>query len=538
MCCCCPPAISAIFCLWVQSGFSKGTVAGALTFFPPDPPLYKFERFDKDGNILPEINDDDDDDDNDDDSDSDNDDDNDNDDNEKKNKKKKKGSGSGNGTETAVNGGEVIDRGDDRNGNNGDASTGVEVVTDGAYQAREGQTKEKVRSPAQQFTDQARELRIRGKKRNVRDTKDAANKISYRLILDPRLQPPRFHNGGTVDAVKIPTGKNKNKSSKSKPESESESEESTPKSTSKSKSSKAKAKSKAKDKKIAQSISHCAAIVYKVPSTNLETTSQGKKTMTIIYSHGNATDIGAMYPLQAILSNSLECNVVSYDYSGYGESGGTAMESNTYTDIAGVYEWTLENVCFGDESRIILYGQSVGSGPCCHLSQKIDGLGGMILHSPFMSGMRVLTPSRYVYSLFVIVLHFFYQRWGRHNPIFMSCISRTLSFYSFFYFPSFCSFLFLLRTQTLTTYSALACLDIYPNIDRVCKTKCPVMVIHGRLDEEVDISHGTSMHQAVPNHCKRDPWWVPDRGHNDITEGPGKLVEYVGRLRSFMESLD
>ena len=86
--------------------------------------------------------------------------------------------------------------------------------------------------------------------------------------------------------------------------------------------------------------------------------------------------------------------------------------------------------------------------------------------------------------------------------------------------------------------SALACLDVYPNIDRVRKTKCPVMVIHGRLDEEVDITHGTSMHQAVPHHFKRDPWWVPDRGHNDITEGPGKLMEYVGRLRSFMESLD
>ena len=116
--------------------------------------------------------------------------------------------------------------------------------------------------------------------------------------------------------------------------------------------------------------------------------------MTIIYSHGNATDVGAMYPLQAILSNSLECNVVSYDYSGYGESGSVAMEENTYTDIAGVYEWTLKNVCDGDESRIILYGQSVGSGPCCHLAKQVDGLGGMVLHSPFMSGMRVLTPSR------------------------------------------------------------------------------------------------------------------------------------------------
>ena len=293
MCCCCPSAIQALFCLWVQSGFSKGTVAGALTFFPPDPPLYKFERLDKQGNLLPDEPDDSDDED---------------------------------------------DEQDDNN----------EVVTDGNYQAREGQTKEKVRSPAQQFTDQAKSLRKRGQKRNAHDAKDAANGVTYTLVLDPRLQPPRFRTGGTTEAVKIPT------------------------------SSKA----------------HCAAIVCKVPPSNKDTTSDGKKTMTIIYSHGNATDVGAMHPLQLILSNSLECNVVSYDYSGYGESGGVAMEHNTYTDIRGVYEWTLKNICDGDESRIVLYGQSVGSGPCCYLAKEVDGLGGMVLHSPFMSGMRVLTPSR------------------------------------------------------------------------------------------------------------------------------------------------
>ena len=57
--CCCPPAISALFYLWVRSGFSKGSVAGALTFFPPDPPLYKFQRVGKNGEILPDVDDDD-----------------------------------------------------------------------------------------------------------------------------------------------------------------------------------------------------------------------------------------------------------------------------------------------------------------------------------------------------------------------------------------------------------------------------------------------------------------------------------------------
>ena len=64
------------------------------------------------------------------------------------------------------------------------------------------------------------------------------------------------------------------------------------------------------------------------------------------------------------------------------------------------------------------------------------------------------------------------------------------------------------------------------------------MLIHGKLDEEVHFSHGMSLYKAVPDHLKRTPWWVPDRGHNDITEGPGKLTEYIGKLREFLESLD
>lgn len=64
------------------------------------------------------------------------------------------------------------------------------------------------------------------------------------------------------------------------------------------------------------------------------------------------------------------------------------------------------------------------------------------------------------------------------------------------------------------------------------------MVIHGRLDEEVDVSHGVGMHKAVPSQYQREPWWVPNRGHNDITEGPGMLTEYIRRIRNFLNSLD
>jgi hypothetical protein len=198
-------------------------------------------------------------------------------------------------------------------------------------------------SAAKQLTDRARESRKRAKVRNQRDLADAKAGVTYRLLLDPRLmRSPLTSSVGTVDAVKIPSTRGV----------------------------------------------YVAALVYRVPRPT-------SRTKTIIYSHGNATDIGAMFPMQSILVQSLEANVVCYDYSGYGESGGVAEENNTYSDIKAVYKYCIEHVS-PNPLNIVLYGQSVGSGPVCHLAYKNKDLGGIILHSPFTSGMRVLTPSRYV----------------------------------------------------------------------------------------------------------------------------------------------
>ena len=39
--------------------------------------------------------------------------------------------------------------------------------------------------------------------------------------------------------------------------------------------------------------------------------------------------------------------------------------------------------------------------------------------------------------------------------------------------------------RVLTESRALSCLDIYPNVDRASRLECPVMVVHGTKDEEV-----------------------------------------------------
>ena len=48
---------------------------------------------------------------------------------------------------------------------------------------------------------------------------------------------------------------------------------------------------------------------------------------TIIFSHGNATDIGQMRDFLLDLRKRLKVNIVAYDYSGYGLSSGIPHSS-------------------------------------------------------------------------------------------------------------------------------------------------------------------------------------------------------------------
>jgi len=357
MCYCCfPPAITALLCLWVRSGFSKASVAGALTFFPPNPAFYKFERYDRNGEKIADD--------------------------------------------------EEEDDEDDENESKEDDSN-TELNNESEKQ--------------ESLSARTKKLQQKALLKFERDEQDARDGVTYKIIPDPRI--PKVKYEGMIQSVKIYNQ---------------------------------------------QAKSYIATVVYHSASNE----------RTLIYSHGNATDIGAMSYVQGILAKNLNINIVMYDYSGYGESGGIPLEPNTYKDIETVYNFALTKFCGGNPRKIIIYGQSVGSGPSCYLC-ALHKVGGLILHSPFMSGMRVLTPSR-----------------------------------------------------------ALACLDIYPNIDRIKKVQVPVMIIHGLQDEEVDASHGHALYSAVDPQYRAEPWWVSDRGHNDICEGKGRMTEYVKRLRNYLASLE
>lgn len=71
-------------------------------------------------------------------------------------------------------------------------------------------------------------------------------------------------------------------------------------------------------------------------------------------------------------------------------------EHNTYSDIEAAYK-CLEESFGAKQEDIILYGQSVGSGPTLDLAARLPRLRAVVLHSPILSGLRVMYPVKRTY---------------------------------------------------------------------------------------------------------------------------------------------
>ncbi len=86
---------------------------------------------------------------------------------------------------------------------------------------------------------------------------------------------------------------------------------------------------------------------------------------TLLFSHGNAVDLGQMSSFYIGLGSRINCNVFSYDYSGYGASSGKPSEKNLYADVDAAWHalrarWVVSesNVYFGYSEGLFFY--------CCH----------------------------------------------------------------------------------------------------------------------------------------------------------------------------
>lgn len=109
---------------------------------------------------------------------------------------------------------------------------------------------------------------------------------------------------------------------------------------------------------------------------------------TLLFSHGNAEDIGYMLPFLREL-HAHGFSVFAYDYHGYGLSRGLPSENNCYLDVDAAYEY-LTQVAKIAPQNIIAHGRSVGAAVSLDLAIK-KPIAGLIMESPFVTAFRVLT---------------------------------------------------------------------------------------------------------------------------------------------------
>ena len=182
---------------------------------------------------------------------------------------------------------------------------------------------------------------------------------------------------------------------------------------------------------------------------------------TLLYSHGNAEDLGGVVPLLSPWHDQ-GFGIFAYDYPGYGQSTGKPTEASCERAIEAAWSHLTESSHVAP-ATIVVVGRSVGSGPAVWLCTGKQPAG-LVLISPMMSVYRVRLPA----------------------PI----------------FPG----------------------DRFPNLDRMPDIHCPLLVVHGEADSIIRPRHGQRLHQAHPGPDKT-LLLIPGAGHNNLFRVGGDEIE-------------
>ena len=102
---------------------------------------------------------------------------------------------------------------------------------------------------------------------------------------------------------------------------------------------------------------------------------------TILFFHGNAGELGnRIYKLNEL--KNLNLNYLIISWRGFSGNKGSPTEQGLYNDAKSAVEWLEKNNI--KKNKIILYGESLGTGVAVEIGQNQD-FAGIILESPYTS---------------------------------------------------------------------------------------------------------------------------------------------------------
>jgi len=102
---------------------------------------------------------------------------------------------------------------------------------------------------------------------------------------------------------------------------------------------------------------------------------------TVLFFHGNAGELGnRIYKLNEL--KNLNLNYLIISWRGFSGNKGNPTEQGLYSDARSALEWLEKNNI--SKNKIILYGESLGTGVAVEVSQN-QKFAGIILESPYTS---------------------------------------------------------------------------------------------------------------------------------------------------------
>ena len=191
----------------------------------------------------------------------------------------------------------------------------------------------------------------------------------------------------------------------------------------------------------------------------------------VLFCHGNGGNIGDRV-LHAALLHAVGCDVLLFDYRGYGRSTGRASEEGTYRDARAARAALLDRREV-DAGHVLYIGESLGGAVAVALAHEAPPAG-LVLVSTFTSVRDIAR---------------------RHYPFVPAAVVP----------------------------------DAYPSLRLVRDLRAPLLVLHGDRDDLVPLMYGQELYDAAPQ-----PKWMhvlAGVGHNDLVERAGD--EWAAAIEQF-----
>ena len=219
---------------------------------------------------------------------------------------------------------------------------------------------------------------------------------------------------------------------------------------------------------------------------DLETLQARERPLVIVFP-GNAGNRSARETLLQILGSS-GADAMIFDHRGFGDNTGNPSEYHLARDARAIWKFVTEELKVPKE-RIVLYGESLGGGVATRLAGDLgkDGIepGGLIVQSSFNS---LVETGQY------------------HFPI----------------LPV-----------------SLLLIDRFQSEQHIQHARCPILHLHGQLDEVVPLSLGKKLFAAAPQKSSagiaKQLVLLPNTNHNDVYGPDYDLV--IRPVREFLSGV-